>query len=134
RLQALPREGRRPRLPPPAGERRATPARQGRGRRRAAPSPRREPRPRLHLRVSEAASGPTGGAGHVGLGRATAHRFGSGWISGVLSVTCGALGYGGVLCLLFPSFLTTPSARALYPMDLVRFLIYVLLVLGFRPV
>jgi Fatty acid hydroxylase superfamily len=81
--------------------------------------------------VSEAASGPKGGAGYVGLRRGTGHRFGSGWISGVLSVTCGALGYGGVLCLLFPSFLTTPSARALYPLDLVRFLIYVMLVLGF---
>jgi lathosterol oxidase len=65
------------------------------------------------------------------LGRGSGHRFGSGWISGVLAVTCGALGYGGVLCLLFPSWLTTPSARALYPMDLVRFLIYVMLVLGF---
>jgi sterol desaturase/sphingolipid hydroxylase (fatty acid hydroxylase superfamily) len=81
--------------------------------------------------VSEVASGPKGVAGSLGLGRGTGHRFGSGWISGVLSVTCGALGYGGVLCLLFPSWLTTPSARALYPMDLVRFLIYVMLVLGF---
>jgi lathosterol oxidase len=66
-----------------------------------------------------------------GIGRGTSHAFGSGWISGVLSVTCGALGYGGVLCLLFPSWLTTPSARALYPLDLVRFLIYVMLVVGF---
>jgi len=49
-----------------------------------------------------------------GLGRGTGHRFGAGWISGVLSATCGALGYGGVLCLLFPNWLTTPSARALY--------------------
>ena len=46
-----------------------------------------------------------------GLGRGTGRRYGSGWISGVLAVTCGALGYGGVLCLLFPSWLTTPSAR-----------------------
>ena len=66
-----------------------------------------------------------------GLGRGTGHRFGSGWISGILAVTCGALGYGGVLCLLFPDWLTTPAARAHYPMDLVRFLIYVMLVLGF---
>ena len=66
-----------------------------------------------------------------GLGRGTGHRFGAGWISGVLSATCGALGYGGVLCLLFPNWLTTPSARALYPLDLVRFLIYVMLVVGF---
>jgi len=67
----------------------------------------------------------------TGLGRGTGHQFGSGWISGVLAVTCGALGFGGVLCLLFPSWLTTPSARALYPLDVVRFLIYVMLVVGF---
>lgn len=67
----------------------------------------------------------------TGLGRGTDQRFGSGWISGVLAVTCGALGYGGVLCLLFPSWLTTPDARALYPLELVRFLIYVMLVVGF---
>ena len=59
------------------------------------------------------------------LGQGTGQQFGSGWISGVLGVTCGALGYGGVLCLLFPSWLTTPSARALYPLEVVRFLIYV---------
>ena len=65
------------------------------------------------------------------LGQGTGQQFGSGWISGVLGVTCGALGYGGVLCLLFPSWLTTPSARALYPLEVVRFLIYVMLVVGF---
>ena len=65
------------------------------------------------------------------LGRGTGHAFGSGWIAGVLSVTCGALGYGAVLCLLFPDLLTTPDGRALYPMGLVRFLIYVVLVVGF---
>ena len=81
--------------------------------------------------MSGAAAGQDTRARRPGLGRGTGRRFGSGWISGVLAVTCGALGYGGVLCLLFPSWLTTPSARALYPMDLVRFLIYVMLVLGF---
>ena len=53
----------------------------------------------------------------IAFGRGTGQRFGSGWISGVLSVTFGALGYGGVLCLLFPSLLTTPDARPLYPID-----------------
>jgi sterol desaturase/sphingolipid hydroxylase (fatty acid hydroxylase superfamily) len=67
----------------------------------------------------------------AGLGRGTGHRFGSGWISGVLAVTCGALGYGGVLCLLFPNWLTTPTTRAYYPMELIRFLIYTMLVIGF---
>lgn len=65
------------------------------------------------------------------LGRGTGRGFGSGWISGTLAVTCGALGFGGVLCLLFPDWLTTPDARARYPMEIVRFLIYVMLVVGF---
>jgi len=58
-------------------------------------------------------------------------RFGSGWISGMLSVAFAGLGYGGVLCLLFPGLLTTPDARLLYPLPLVRFLIHALLVAGF---
>ena len=58
-------------------------------------------------------------------------RFGSGWISGVLSVVLSALGYGGVLCLLFPWLLTTPDARPLYPLAVVRFLIHAFLVAGF---
>ena len=65
------------------------------------------------------------------LGRGTGQGFGSGWISGMLAVTCGALGYGAVLCLIFPDLLTTPSARSHYPMALIRFLIYMLLVVGF---
>jgi sterol desaturase/sphingolipid hydroxylase (fatty acid hydroxylase superfamily) len=67
----------------------------------------------------------------TGLGRGTGTRLGSGWISGVLSVTFGALGYGGVLCLLFPWLLTMPDARALYPLDAVRLLIHALLAAAF---
>ena len=67
----------------------------------------------------------------LGLGRGKGRRFGSGWISGTLSVTLGALGYGGVLCLLFPDLLTTPDARPLYPLGLIRALIYAFLVAGF---
>jgi lathosterol oxidase len=66
-----------------------------------------------------------------GLGRGTGTRFGSGWISGTLAVTFGALGYGGVLCLLFPDLLTTPDARVLYPMALIRLLIELFLMAGF---
>jgi len=58
-------------------------------------------------------------------------RFGRGFISGVFAVALSALGFGGVLCLRFPSFLTTPDARALYPLDLIRFLIHLHLVAGF---
>jgi lathosterol oxidase len=65
------------------------------------------------------------------LGQGVGTRFGSGWISGVLSVTFSGLGYGAVLCLLFPWLLTTPEARALYPLVVVRALIHALLVAGF---
>jgi sterol desaturase/sphingolipid hydroxylase (fatty acid hydroxylase superfamily) len=58
-------------------------------------------------------------------------RFGRGFISGIFAVALSALGLGGVLCLRFPSLLTTPDARALYPLDLVRFLIHLHLVAGF---
>jgi lathosterol oxidase len=70
-------------------------------------------------------------SGTRGIGRGTGRAFGSGWVAGVLSVTCGALGYGAVLCLLFPDLLTTPDGRALYPMGPIRFLIHALLVVGF---
>ena len=59
------------------------------------------------------------------------HRFGGGFISGVVSVVLGALGFGAVLCLRFPALLTTPDARAVYPMDAVRFLIHLVLVGAF---
>jgi sterol desaturase/sphingolipid hydroxylase (fatty acid hydroxylase superfamily) len=65
------------------------------------------------------------------LGQGVGTKFGSGWISGVLSVTFAAIGYGGVLCLLFPWLLTTPDARRLYPLALVRLAIHALLVAGF---
>jgi sterol desaturase/sphingolipid hydroxylase (fatty acid hydroxylase superfamily) len=65
------------------------------------------------------------------IGRGRGEAWGSGWISGVLAVTCGALGLGGVLCLLFPDWLTTPDARARYPMGLIRLLVHAMLVTGF---
>jgi lathosterol oxidase len=58
-------------------------------------------------------------------------HFGRGFVSGVFAVVLSALGLGGVLCLRFPSLLTTPDARALYPLDVVRFLIHLHLVAGF---
>lgn len=67
----------------------------------------------------------------AGFFRGTGHAFGSGWISGMLSVLAGALGYGAVLCLLFPDRLTMPDARPLYPIALVRALVHSLLVIGF---
>jgi lathosterol oxidase len=58
-------------------------------------------------------------------------RFGSGWISGVFAVALGALGAGGVLCIRYPALLTLPDARAVYPMEAVRFLIHLLIVGAF---
>lgn len=58
-------------------------------------------------------------------------RFGQGKISGVLSVTLGAMAFGGVLCLLFPSLLTTPRLREVLPMPLVRWLIQFVLAASF---
>ncbi len=58
-------------------------------------------------------------------------RFGSGWISGVLSAALGLMGLGAVLCFHFPELLTTPEARALYPVPWVRALLHLVLVVAF---
>jgi sterol desaturase/sphingolipid hydroxylase (fatty acid hydroxylase superfamily) len=62
---------------------------------------------------------------------AAPRTLGSGWISGTASVVLGAMGFGAVLCLLFPAQLTTPELRAIYPMGVVRRLIEVVIVTGF---
>src|SRR5258706_4813612 len=58
-------------------------------------------------------------------------HFGSGWISGVLSVVCGAIGLGAVICFLNPSFFTMPELRGLYPIPYIRALLHVFLVGAF---
>ena len=50
-------------------------------------------------------------------------NVGSGWITGVLGVFFGLLGFGGALCLHFPALLTLPDARAHYPIPIMRLLI-----------
>ncbi len=57
--------------------------------------------------------------------------FGSGWVSGVMSAALGMLGLGAVLCFHFPELLTTPEARALYPLPWVRALLHLVLVAAF---
>jgi lathosterol oxidase len=47
-------------------------------------------------------------------------RFGEGRISGVLGTTLGALSLLAVLCFRHPELLTTPELREVYPMPLVR--------------
>jgi sterol desaturase/sphingolipid hydroxylase (fatty acid hydroxylase superfamily) len=58
-------------------------------------------------------------------------RFGSGWVSGVMSTALGLIGLGAVLCFHFPELLTTPEARALYPVPWVRALLHLVLVGAF---
>jgi sterol desaturase/sphingolipid hydroxylase (fatty acid hydroxylase superfamily) len=57
-------------------------------------------------------------------------RFGTGWISGVLSVLLGALSFGGVLCFHFPWLLTAPDLRTRYPVDVLRWVLLGTLVLA----
>jgi len=46
--------------------------------------------------------------------------FGTGWWSGILAAFFGVLALGGVLCLLFPQYLTSPELRGYYPMPVIR--------------
>ena len=62
---------------------------------------------------------------------ASEFRIGEGKLSGVLSAVLGALGFGAVVCMLYPSLLTTPDLRALYPMGLVRALVQFVLAAAF---
>ena len=51
-------------------------------------------------------------------------RFGEGRISGVLSVALGGLCLLAVLCFRFPELLTTPDLRAVYPVPLLRAVLF----------
>jgi sterol desaturase/sphingolipid hydroxylase (fatty acid hydroxylase superfamily) len=68
---------------------------------------------------------------HFSLQTTQPTRFGHGWISGVSSVLLGILGLGAVCCFLFPSFLTMPELRALYPIPAVRALLQLVLLAAF---
>ncbi|MCZ6782909.1 MAG: sterol desaturase family protein [Proteobacteria bacterium] len=58
-------------------------------------------------------------------------RFGEGKISGLISLVLGGLCLGAVLCFRYPDWLTTPELRALYPLVLVRVLLFTSLLLSF---
>jgi len=51
-------------------------------------------------------------------------RFGEGAISGALSVALGGLSLLAVLCFRFPELLTTPDLRSVYPIPLLRTLLF----------
>src|SRR5688572_26555425 len=55
-------------------------------------------------------------------------HFGTGWISGVLSVALGSIGLGAVFCFLYPSLLTMPELRDLYPIPYIRALHHIVLI------
>jgi lathosterol oxidase len=58
-------------------------------------------------------------------------HFGTGWISGTLSVVLAGVGFLGVLCFHFPEYLTLPQVREHYPLPIMRGLLHVILVAGF---
>jgi lathosterol oxidase len=68
---------------------------------------------------------------HVSLATTEPTEFGHGWLSGVASVVLGLIGLGTVLCFRFPSFLTMPELRAMYPIPWIRALLHLILVIAF---
>jgi lathosterol oxidase len=56
--------------------------------------------------------------------------FGRGWISGIISAVLGIAAFGAVICFRFPG-LTVVQLRGHYPVDLIRALLHILLVLSF---
>ena len=57
-------------------------------------------------------------------------RLGEGKISGVLSLSLGALSLLAVFCFRYPELLTTPDLRAVYPVDALRVVLFVALVVA----
>ena len=57
--------------------------------------------------------------------------FGYGFISGLLSAMLGIAGFGAVLCLHFPQYLTHAELRQLYSLPHLRAIIHVVLVASF---
>jgi sterol desaturase/sphingolipid hydroxylase (fatty acid hydroxylase superfamily) len=68
---------------------------------------------------------------HLSLRTTQTRALGHGWISGVASVGLSLLGFGAVLCFRFPSYLTMPELRGLYPLPYVRALLHLVLVASF---
>ena len=58
-------------------------------------------------------------------------HFGTGWMSGVASAALGLLGLGAVVCFHYPSLLTVPELRSVYPLPYVRALLHLVLVGAF---
>jgi lathosterol oxidase len=61
----------------------------------------------------------------------SSRAFGSGWLSGVASVSLGAIGLGAVFCFHFPSLLTVLELRTLCHLPYNRALLHLVLVSAF---
>lgn len=57
-------------------------------------------------------------------------RIGKGMISGYLSILFSILSLGGVVAFHFPEYFTTPDFRAVYSIDLLRWLLFACLLLA----
>ena len=68
---------------------------------------------------------------HILLRTTQPTHFGQGWISGLASVWLGVLGLGAVFCFRFPSLLTMPELRVLYPVAWIRALLQLVLIASF---
>jgi lathosterol oxidase len=68
---------------------------------------------------------------HVSLETSEPMSFGYGFISGLLSALLGIAGFGAVLCLHFPEYLTHDELRRLYSLGILRAVIHIALVAAF---
>lgn len=74
---------------------------------------------------------PAGVKPHLALHTTEPTSVGYGFISGLLSAVLGISGFGAVLCLRFPQYLTHDDLRAFYSLSYVRPLIHLALVAAF---
>jgi lathosterol oxidase len=68
---------------------------------------------------------------HLSIETTEPMRFGSGFVSGLLSAILGIAGFGAVLCLHFPQYLTQAQLRDLYSLEYLRAIIHLTLVASF---
>lgn len=68
---------------------------------------------------------------HLSLETTEPMSFGYGFISGLLSALLGIAGFGAVLCLRFPQYLTAAELRPLYSLGALRAVLHVVLVASF---
>ena len=75
--------------------------------------------------------GPARRGAHLSLRTTEPTPFGSGFLSGLLSALLGIAGFGAVLCLHFPQFLTVGQLREFYSLEYLRAIIHLSLVASF---